>query len=219
MMGRGDPAEVEELPVDAGPANIVWGASRIDYLRGIMNQLASTGQLRASFLRWALVLVPGVVLLGFVSAQLAQSGPDNPWFAGLAKPAIYPPPAVFGIVWTVLYLMMGLAAALVAAARGARGRGLALGLFALQLLVNLAWSPVFFGLHRMSGALGVIALLDLLVLLTVASFWRVRPLAAMLLVPYLGWVLFAMVLNWQFLALNPDADGMPTANAVTRVQL
>lgn len=184
-----------------------------------MNQLASTGQLRASFLRWALVLVPVVVLLGFVSSQLAQSGPDNPWFAGLAKPSLYPPPAAFRIVWTVLYVMMGLAAAMIGAARGARGRGLALAVFALQLLVNLAWSPVFFGMHLMSGALGLIIALDLLVLLTLALFWRVRPLAGLLLVPYLGWVLFATVLNWQFLDANPDADGMPTANAVTRVQL
>jgi benzodiazapine receptor len=184
-----------------------------------MNQLASTGQLRASLLRWALVLVPAVVLLGFVSAQLGGSGPDNPWFAGLVKPAVYPPPALFGIVWTVLYVMMGLAAAMIGAARGARGRGLALAVFVVQLLVNLAWTPVFFGLHLMSAALAVIAALDLLVLLTVLLFWRLRPLGGMLLLPYLAWVLFATVLNWQFLQLNPDADGMPTANAVTRVQL
>jgi len=87
-----------------------------------MNQIASTGQLRASFLRWALVLVPAVILLGFVSGQAGGSGPDNPWFAGLAKPGIYPPPAAFGIVWSVLYLLMGLAAALVGAERGQVGR-------------------------------------------------------------------------------------------------
>lgn len=184
-----------------------------------MNQLASTGQLRASLLRWALVLVPATVLLGFVSGQLGGSGPDNPWFAGLAKPGIYPPPVTFGIVWSVLYALMGLAAAMVGSAWGARGRGLALAVFALQLLVNLAWSPVFFGLHLISVALVVILAMDLLVLLTVVLFWRVRPLAGALLLPYLAWVLFATVLTWQFLQLNPDADGMPTANAVTRVQL
>jgi len=184
-----------------------------------MNQIASTGQLRASFLRWALVLVPAVILLGFVSGQAGGSGPDNPWFAGLAKPGIYPPPAAFGIVWSVLYLLMGLAAALVGAARGARGRGLALAIFALQLLVNLAWSPVFFGMHLITAALWVILAMDVLVALTVVLFWRVRPLAGGLLLPYLAWILFATVLNWQFLQLNPDADGMPTANAVTRVQL
>ncbi|MFW1401604.1 TspO/MBR family protein, partial [Vibrio parahaemolyticus] len=85
------------------------------------------------FLRWALVLVPLVLLLGFVSGRVAQSGPDNPWFAARVKPALYPPVATFGIVWTVLYVLMGLAAASVAAARGAEGRGLALALFAVQL--------------------------------------------------------------------------------------
>jgi len=184
-----------------------------------MNQLASAGQLRASLLRWSLVLVPGVVLLGFVSAQLGGSGADDPWFAGLAKPALYPPPAIFGIVWAVLYALMGLAAAMIASARGARGRGLALAVFAFQLLAMFAWSPVFFGMHRIFAALGVVVAIDLLVALAVVLFWRVRPVAGLLLVPCLGWVIFATLLNWEILRLNPDADGMPTANPVTRVQL
>jgi tryptophan-rich sensory protein len=186
-----------------------------------MNQLASSGQLRASFLRWALVIVPLVVLLGFLSGQSAGSGPDNPWFADLVKPGIYPPPAAFGIVWTVLYVLMGLAAAMIGAARGAAGRGLALTLFMIQLLLNLAWSPVFFGLHHITIALYVIIALDIAVLLTIVAFWRVRHQAALLLLPYLAWVCFATVLNWQFLQLNPDADGATgsSAGAVTRMQL
>lgn len=183
-----------------------------------MNQLASSGQLRASYLRWALVFVPLVVLLGFLSAAVSQSGPDNPWFAALTKPALYPPPATFAIVWTVLYVLMGLAAAFIGTARGASGRGLAFGLFAIQLVLNLAWSPLFFALHEVSKALWLIVALDLAVLLTLVAFWRLRTVAGLLLVPYLAWVLFATVLNWQFLAANPDADGMPSANAVTRVQ-
>lgn len=186
-----------------------------------MNQLASSGQLRASFLRWALVLVPLVVLLGFLSGQAAGSGPGNPWFDDLAKPGIYPPPATFGIVWTVLYVLIGIAAAMIGAARGAAGRGLALTLFAVQLLLNLAWSPVFFGLHQISSALYLIVALDLAVLATVIAFWRVRHQAGLLLLPYLAWVCFATVLNWQFLQLNPDADGAAgaSAGAVTRMQL
>ncbi len=184
-----------------------------------MNQLASPGQLRASFLRWALVLVPLVILLGFVSGRVSVSGEENPWFAGLVKPGIYPPAIAFPLVWTALYVLMGLAAAMVASARGASGRGLALAAFFVQLLVNLAWSPVFFGLHDMTAGLGVIIALDLLVLVTIALFWRVRHQAALMLLPYLAWVCFATVLNWQFLQLNPAADGMPSGNAVTRVQL
>src|SRR6187401_3476051 len=87
-----------------------------------MNRLASPAQLHASVIRWALFLVPSVVLLGFLSGQYAGSGPDNPWFAALDKPSIYPPPAAFGIVWSVLYALMGFALALVCAAWGARYR-------------------------------------------------------------------------------------------------
>ncbi|WP_298200018.1 TspO/MBR family protein [Novosphingobium sp.] len=183
-----------------------------------MNQLASSGQLRASFLRWALVLVPLVVLLGFASGRAVNGGPGNAWFDALAKPGIYPPPALFGIVWSILYVLMGLAAAWVAASRGAPGREIALGMFALQLAVNLSWSPVFFALHHISIAFWIIVALAAAVAVTMALFWRVRPGAAMLLAPYLAWVLFASVLNWQFLALNPAADGAPSPGAVTRVQ-
>lgn len=182
-----------------------------------MNQLASSGQLRASFLRWALVLVPLVLLLGFVSGRVAQSGPDNPWFAALVKPALYPPVATFGIVWTVLYVLMGLAAASVAAARGAEGRGLALALFAVQLVLNLGWAPLFFGMHAISKGLFLLIALDAAVVVTLVLAWRVRPVAGLLLLPYLAWVLFATALNWQILSLNPQADG--AAGPVTRVEI
>ena len=85
-----------------------------------MNMLASRGQLRASFLRWALFTVPLCVLLGFLSGQLGS--PDTAWFQSLVKPGIYPEPKWFGIVWTILYVMIGFALALVASAWGARDR-------------------------------------------------------------------------------------------------
>ncbi|MFM5886388.1 MAG: TspO/MBR family protein [Novosphingobium sp.] len=172
-----------------------------------MTELASPAQLRAAFLRWALVLVPGILMLGFLSGMAASSGPDNPWFAALTKPSLFPPPATFGIVWSILYVLMGFALALVVSARGAPGRGAAIAVFVVQLLLNLAWSPLFFGLHRISGALYLLVAIDVAVLATVVLFRKVRPRAAALLLPYLAWVLFATVLNWQFLAANPDADG------------
>src|SRR5689334_6125130 len=125
-----------------------------------MNFLASREQLRASLIRWALVCVPLCVLLGFVSGRLSGSGAGNPWFDALVKPDIFPPPATFGIVWSLLYAMMGFALALVASAWGARGRGAAIAVFAIQFAVNLTWSPVFFGMHRLTGGLIVIATLD-----------------------------------------------------------
>ncbi|MFA7596098.1 MAG: TspO/MBR family protein [Novosphingobium sp.] len=184
-----------------------------------MNLLASRGQLRASFVRWALLLVPAVLLAGFLSGQLAGSGPDNPWFASLVKPATYPPPATFGIVWSILYVMMGLAFALICSAWGARGRSFAIAAFLVQLALNLAWSPVFFAAHQITGALVLSVLLVVAVIVTIALFWRIRPVAGALLLPYLAWLLFASLLNWQILQLNPQADGAEVSGAVQRIEL
>lgn len=185
-----------------------------------MNRLASPAQLRASLLRWSLFLIPAIMLLGFLSGQVAGSAADNPWFAALVKPGIYPPPATFGIVWSILYFMMGLAFAMVCAAWGARMRGLAIGAFIVQLLLNLAWSPVFFANHNIEGALVILLLLDVAVLVTVLLFFRVRKAAGLLLVPYLAWVLFATLLNYQFMQLNPDGGEGPVGdtNAVERFE-
>lgn len=172
-----------------------------------MNYLASSGQLRASLLRWSLFTIPLVVALGFLSGQAAGSGPGNPWFDALVKPSIYPPPAAFGIVWTVLYVLMGLALAMVLAARGAAGRGIAVAMFVVQLLINLAWSPTFFALHQITVAFWITVAMAAAIVLTVVLFWRVRPVAGMLLLPYLAWVCFASVLTFEFGRLNPDADG------------
>lgn len=184
-----------------------------------MTELASAAQLRGSFLRWALFIVPAVVLLGLLSGQLAGSGPGNPWFDALIKPSTYPPAGVFGVVWTVLYVLMGLAVSMVAAARGAAGRSTALVVFVVQILLNLAWSPLFFAAHQITGALVLIAALDVAVIVTIALFWRVRPIAALLLVPYLAWILFATLLNYHFLVANPDADGREIVRPVQRIEL
>jgi tryptophan-rich sensory protein len=169
-----------------------------------MTELASPGQLRAALLRWTLFLSPLLLMLGFISGAASGSGEGNVWFFGLTKPPLYPPAATFGIVWSALYLVMGLALAMVITARGASGRGLAIGLFAVQFGLNLAWSPVFFGMENISGALLLLVVIDAMVLATVLAFRKVRPLAAVLLLPYLAWVLFATLLNWQFLVANPQ---------------
>lgn len=184
-----------------------------------MNRLATPGQLRASLLRWSLFIVPVVVLLGFASGQMASSGPDNPWFAALEKPGTYPPPATFGYVWTILYVMMGVSFAMVCAAWGARWRPLAIVAFVVQLALNLAWSPVFFAMHEIELALAVLLALDVALMVTIWLFWRVRRAAAWLLVPYLLWCLFATLLNWQILDLNPNASEIDPNNAVQRIEL
>jgi len=183
-----------------------------------MNFLASKGQLRASFLRWALFLVPLIVLLGFLAGQLGS--PDTIWFQSLKKPAIFPPPAAFAIVWTALFICIGLSFALVASAWGAHGRALALGVLAVQFLITQSWSAVFFGMQNMQGGLVIIGVSALILIPAIALVWRVRWIAGALLLPYLAWVCFAGVLNWQFMVENPDGGitGLDEG-AVERIEL
>ena len=182
-----------------------------------MNFLASKAQLRASFLRWSLFLVPLIVLLGFLGGQLGS--PNTVWFQSLEKPAIFPPPATFGIVWTVLYIMIGFALAMVVSAWGARGRGLAVIVFAVHFVGNLAWTAVFFGMQNMTGGLMVLGYAAVTLIAVIWAFWRVRRNAALLLLPYLGWVCFATVLNYQFIAENPDGGARGESGAVERIEL
>ena len=181
-----------------------------------MNRLASPAQLRASFTRWALFWVPAVLLLGRLSGWASGSAAEDPWFVALDKPAIFPPPVTFGIVWPILYVLMGFAIAIVCAAWGSRYRTPAILAFVLQLAVNLAWSPVFFAMHRIKEALIVIGVLDVLVIVTIVLFWRVRRVAALLLLPYLAWIAFATLLNWEFLQANPDGGREGTANGAVQ---
>lgn len=182
-----------------------------------MNFLASKDQLRASFIRWALFLVPLIVLLGFLAGKLGS--PDTVWFQTLSKPAIFPPPALFGIVWGVLYIMIGLALALVASAWGASGRGIALLIFAVHFVGNLAWTPVFFAMQQIEAGLFVLAYVTASLAVVIAVFWRVRKLAAILLLPYLAWASFATFLNYEFYRLNPDSGMQGERGAVERFEL
>ncbi len=155
-----------------------------------------------SVLLWALICVPAIVLLGLASSGLSGSGEDSPWFDMLVKPAIYPPGWLFGVVWTFLYSMMGFALALVLASDRREHKKPALAMFAVQLAVNLLWSPIFFGAHMIAIGFFWIMLLLVLVIATIAYFSRVSRVAAALLGPYLLWVCFAALLNLQFWQLN-----------------
>jgi benzodiazapine receptor len=150
-----------------------------------MTELASPRQLRAAFLRWCLVLIPGILLLGFLSGAAAGSGPRNVWFAALTKPPLYPPPVTFAYAWSALYVLMGLALTLVVSSPGARWRRLAIVAFALQLTLNLAWSPLFFAAHRIMAGLILLGVLDVAVAACIVLFALVRPVrhAAQLAIP------------------------------------
>jgi tryptophan-rich sensory protein len=184
-----------------------------------VNEIASRAQLRAGFLRWAIVTVPLVLLLGLAAGSLVPAGSESTWYAALAKPWFTPPNWAFPVAWTLIYLLLGIALAMVLDARGASGRGLAVGVFALQLAVNLGWMPLFFGAHRVTAALALILVLMVLVLVTAWLFARIRPRAAMLFVPYLAWLLLAAALTWEIDRRNPDAETLVPATPSAQMAL
>jgi len=124
------------------------------------------------------------------------------WYSQLNKPSWTPPSWVFGPVWTALYLTMAVAAWLVWSRAGWDRGALALGLFALQLVLNTLWTPIFFGLKMPGVAFGEIVLLWSSILATAIAFWRITPTAGWLMVPYLGWTTFAAVLNLTIWRMN-----------------
>ena len=142
----------------------------------------------------------GWLALTFAAAWLGSRFLPDEWYKNLRKPGWNPPNSVFAPVWTVLYLLMAAAAWLAWRRNGFMPALLPLGLFIAQLLLNAAWSWLFFGRHRPDLALIDILALWLVLLITLISFWRVEPLAGILLIPYLAWVSFATALNgaiWQ----------------------
>jgi tryptophan-rich sensory protein len=149
-----------------------------------------------------IIAAPLILAIGTASGLLSGSGVDNAWFNALAKPWFMPPGWVFPVVWITLYLLMGLALGQVLAAPPSPARRRAILLFALHLILNLFWSPIFFAAHRVDLALVDILAIDLLVLATIAAFWRVRPAAALLLLPYPLWLALATAVTSSVLRLN-----------------
>ena len=184
-----------------------------------MTELASKSQLRMSFLRIALFTVPATVLLGTLAGMLANSGYENAWFRTLQLPSFMPPGWAFGVAWTILYICLGLALALILHARGAPKRGVIIALFLVQLAINYAWSPVFFRLHQVTLALAMIAVMLVMTLVLIALMRRVRGLAALLMIPYLGWLCFAGALTYRIMVDNPNAAAVAPAAVSTDIPL
>lgn len=148
-----------------------------------------------------------LLLVTFVAAGLGSIASTQPgtFYQQLVRPDWAPPSDVFGPVWTVLYALMAIAAWLVWHAAGsfAAARG-ALTLYLVQLAVNALWSWLFFGWHMGGAAFADLVLLWLLIAATTASFWRIRPLAGAMMLPYWAWVTFAGFLNYATWQLNPQ---------------
>lgn len=140
--------------------------------------------------------LPGIV------GGIGMAGGGGEWYRELAKPALNPPGWVFGPVWTALYLLMGIALYLVWNRHHVPGATLAVGVFAVQLLLNALWTPAFFG--EESPLLGLLIIVPLVALIAVTAklFWRISTVAGALLLPYLAWVSFATYLNASIWWLN-----------------
>lgn len=151
---------------------------------------------------WTLaVAMAGCLVLGMLSGVLSGSG-DTPWYRALTKGSLTPPNWAFPVAWTILYLLMGAAAWRVWRRSDRPGAGTALGLFTVQLVLNLAWSPMFFGLASVTlGAVMIVPVL-LAAAATAIAFRRVDGTAAAMLVPYVLWLAYATAVAWQIWRLN-----------------
>jgi benzodiazapine receptor len=148
----------------------------------------------------------GWLLVSFAAAAIGgiASADAGAFYRQLARPAWAPPAWLFGPVWTVLYLLIGIAAWLVWEARGVRGARAALALFLVQLAVNALWTWLFFAWRRGALAFVDVVVLWVLIVITAVLFWRIRPLAGVLLLPYLAWVTFASALTYAVWQRNPQ---------------
>jgi len=160
---------------------------------------------RNDWWKTAIVTVVAIELLGGLSGWLSQSGYGNPWFDALQKPTFMPPGFLFGIVWPILYALLGLALALILAEPPTDRRRVALILFGVQMALNFAWSPIFFAGHDITLAKYVIITMIVIAAAAALLFYRLRPVAGLLMVPYLCWLMFATALNTSIETLNPGA--------------
>lgn len=144
----------------------------------------------------------GWLVLAFSAVATAAFVNTGGWYAELAKPMWNPPNWVFGPVWTSLYTMMAVAAWLVWLQGGWEAQRRPITLYLVQWALNALWTPLFFGLHLPGLALVEIVVLVFLIVVTATLFWRVKPVAGLLLVPYAAWTLFAATLNFTIWRMN-----------------
>jgi translocator protein len=139
---------------------------------------------------------PGIIGALFAGAERGE------WYAALVKPTWTPPDALFGAVWLLLYTLIGFSLYLIWKSPATNERTVAFQWFAGHFFFNAVWSPIFFGSHQVGAALGVAIAMVVTLLFVFPSFWRLSRIAALLLVPYFLWILFALALNTSIFLLN-----------------
>jgi tryptophan-rich sensory protein len=156
---------------------------------------------------WKIAIVAVIVIevLGGLSGYISNSGYGNAWFEKLQKPSFMPPGWLFGVVWPILYALIGVAFALIVSEAPSRRRDLGLTLFLVQLGLNFVWSPIFFAGHDITLANIVIFVMAAIAAITARLFLKVRKAAGLLMIPYLAWLVFAATLNSTIGGLNPGA--------------
>lgn len=164
---------------------------------------------RASLIGDDLLGLAGWLAASFLTGGIGAIASANAgsFYLQLVRPAWAPPAWLFGPVWSVLFILIGVAAWLVWRSHGFHGASLALKIFIAQLVANAAWTWLFFVWHHGAIALAEILVLWCLIAATIAAFWRLHRLAAVMLVPYLGWVSFATALTLSLWRLNPGVLG------------
>lgn len=150
-------------------------------------------------LLYSLILTLGV---GAISG-IATASNIGGWYATLSKPSFNPPNWLFGPVWTLLYILMGIALAIIWKKPKSPHRSNSLWLFFIQLFLNFCWSFLFFYFHNIGMALVEIGMLWILIMMTIISFSRLDKRAGWILVPYICWVSFASILNGAIYGINP----------------
>jgi len=158
---------------------------------------------------WSLVIAIAIPLLGASIVQFFTPPPDD-WYKSLNKPTWTPPGWAFPVVWTSLYVLMGIASWLVYRQGGFKHQWLPLVVYVISLVFNFAWTPIFFGAHRIDAALIEIIALWVIVLATIALFWRAYVWAGVLLIPYIIWISIATHLTAYIFYNNSEGGGART---------
>ena len=158
-----------------------------------------------SWWKTAVFAVIAIELFGGFSGWVSNSGYGNGWFDTLQKPTFMPPGWAFGVVWPILYALLGIAVAMIVAQPPSPRRQAALTLFFVQLALNFAWSPIFFAGHDIQLANIVIFVMAVIAALAARQFLKLRREAGLFMIPYLAWLVFAAALNSTIGSLNPGA--------------